>query len=412
MEFHAPPSLQLFAIVDPTIPLRSEDAKEMKKQILYYYPYHSLEQQTKQVGLYIGLSQFTLLFDSQIHIIKSLKSKVIIRKHNDHLIICKIRLPVDVLQQGTKKYANYHDIKDSILSDFMEQMYQRFLLLDQPLDDLSVVDYYTHIHLGLLNVIPAMFAAPFDDKVHRSIVSIVTRLQTQIPMFQLCVFYKNSLAWTSLEDVQNTLYLYQYITNRETGKFYDGFINQVKPKGQPVVTQRLFQPSRNELCYSGFLVGPTLQELRSQHPIIPKCISLGGLKHCLIVYQLQEVFTLCFVTTEVGSTFLTQSVWYQYLQNTILDSFKNTEIYESRPLTSYTYVTFNRMTLKLKSWFKKNPNCFDFLHDEFQRYNFLTRELMIKSKEGWICAIKTHDRDIYVLIEQDCDVGVLQGISF
>jgi hypothetical protein len=42
----------------------------------------------------------------------------------------------------------------------------------------------------------------------------------------------------------------------------------------------------------------------------------------------------------------------------------------------------------------------------------LIRELLIKTKKGWICALKTHDRDVYVLIEKETDLQSIQGIFF
>jgi hypothetical protein len=367
-EIRVHPVLQLFAIIDPSIEPKSESTDEVKKQILYYYPYHSVEQQVKTVGLLLGLTQFTNSFQSQIEIIKTSKTKTIIRKSKDRLFVLKLRLGVDLIETGGKKYANYQDIKDSILKEFMESIFERIELLSQPLDDLSVLDYLK-LELSMLTTLPGVIFSPFDDKTHRKIISVVSKLQTKIPQFETCLFYKNSLSWTSFEDFNDILALYRYITDSASGKFYDGFINQVKPKGQSIVSQRLFSTATNSSSHSftGFLIGPTPQELKNATEIKPKCISLSNHKRWLIVYQYQDLLTLCMVSHE-KSTFLTQPVWYQYLQNTILDLFRDVEIQETKPLTSYNYVTFNRMTLRLKYWCDSNPNYFDFVHDECQRY--------------------------------------------
>ena len=53
-----------------------------------------------------------------------------------------------------------------------------------------------------------------------------------------CLFYKHYLLWNGLSDIDDVLSVYDYITDPETGKIDDLMINQVKMKGEPVVSSR------------------------------------------------------------------------------------------------------------------------------------------------------------------------------
>ena len=47
-----------------------------------------------------------------------------------------------------------------------------------------------------------------------------------------CLFYGHHLLWSGLANTADTHTFYDYITDPETGKIYDGLVNQIKRKGE------------------------------------------------------------------------------------------------------------------------------------------------------------------------------------
>ncbi|KAI8899920.1 hypothetical protein BC833DRAFT_583689 [Globomyces pollinis-pini] len=454
--FSVPASLLYFTIFNPKDVGKGEDNDALQKQIAYFYPPLHLDQQLKQIGLIQTLMQFSLNFDvsKQCHLIKTQKTRtMILITEIDYIIIIKIRLGAQLKVESGRKYADYLDweLFDSALESIPTKIYQNFKFFHHSFNqlrsncktiedfrlklDLYFTSYLQTIdfnQLKLLDVLYGIKYAPFDIKLNRMSISAVNQILTKYPQFQICcLLWKETLVWSGFSNFEDTRVLYNYIVHPETGKFDDLMINQVKPKGEAVVSSRLSDSQeqdfrRQSIPFSGYLIGPYPDKTYNTETVEPKYVYLtDGSQNVLIVYQLYEHLTICLLSNQKHTQFC-QSKWYIDLQSNIQQSFSElnqtilTTSFPKQSLKSlYYYVTYNSITFTMKTGqgLKKKSiltrdvlASLNSLHVDFTKSKPSTREVLIQGPNNvWICGLRSENRDLYLIIHKDdLNLGSIQ----
>lgn len=130
--------------------------------------------------------------------------------------------------------------------------------------------------------------ATLPSRVATRLAVLCVQIEAEIP-YRVCLLYKDALVWTALSTFEETYQVYDYLVDPDIGKHDDGFVNQVKPKGEALISnhadassesfiKKIFRQSNKKSKFSGVLIGGT-DKLKMV------CIGVFAERHSLVVYQ-------------------------------------------------------------------------------------------------------------------------------
>ncbi|KAL2916959.1 hypothetical protein HK105_203391 [Polyrhizophydium stewartii] len=373
-----PPALAAFVVFNSDAPL-AEDAAAAAQQICFFHPPNlPLNDKLKLVGLLQGLVAFSRSFPvaRPCEVVRTRKSRCVLREVEPGFWLFvltyarlgtvhsqKVRLGARVLvDKSRKKLADFADaeLHDNVLWSLVDRAYARFRMFfgsfrrlqatyaNSPAAFTETVDSFFSTFVGpvtplvssadLLTSLNGIHRLPLDKPLNSRIATLVREIQSSFNFVSAsCLFFKHHLLWSDLPSLADTHTFYDYITDPETGKLDDSIVNQVKDKGEPIMSSRptsfstnaaplvertstsIFAPrAKPEPKFTGFLVGPEISHMGSssststataaaaaaaasaasgphlhQQPRI-KHVYLGpdAVPHGLVVYQLLDDTTL------------------------------------------------------------------------------------------------------------------------
>lgn len=116
----------------------------------------------------------------------------------------------------------------------------------------SFIDRLQVSNLDLVSTLNGICFLSINKTSYTSILSFVHDMESRYPNISLkstLVTWKHYLVWCGLPNLQDAKPLYDYITDPETGKVADNMINQVKGKGEAIVSSR--PTNLNDLIVAG-----------------------------------------------------------------------------------------------------------------------------------------------------------------
>ncbi|KAJ3087329.1 vacuolar fusion protein ccz1 [Quaeritorhiza haematococci] len=259
-----PPSLLYFCVFNPSLGT-SEELHNAKEQICYFHPPTTpLDEQVRQVGLTQALVHFTKTFSAATpceNVHSNKHRLVMLEAEPGYWIMLKVKVgTITRVAKDGKKVVEYlgSELPDSALRQVAVRSYEMFKLfhkgfsyivdkhslevLRQKLDEFftSFLDQLDLTNLDLMDMINGgLHFMSLDRKAFLSVVSFVRELERRFPAVSATLFlWHHYLIWSGLNTLSEARTLYDYLTHPETGKFSDNFVNQVKSKGEAVISTR------------------------------------------------------------------------------------------------------------------------------------------------------------------------------
>ncbi|KAJ3299182.1 vacuolar fusion protein ccz1 [Borealophlyctis nickersoniae] len=354
-------------------------------------------------------------------------------------MLLKVKLGTQIrIGKDGKKIVEYleHGLHDTALRKVLSRSYEVFKLfykgfthvaqtrspqfLNQILDEFYT-SYLSNLDLTSLDLVEAINGIHFlslDKSTYLSVTSFIRDLESRF-----------------------SLGLYDYLTDPETGKLEDGVVNQVKGKGEAVISSRptdlrsqrsvsggfsassLFAPLRKEPAkFSGFLVGPSGTGTGN-----PKKLYVGrdATEHEVLVYQFQDDCSLIMFmpngqsATSHDAQRPRDKGFYAQLRSFLDDRLTplSKELAEGYTRskkageftdTHYRYVYYNAMNLAFKTSIGQHKStaitediarCLGALHEEFESSNCGLEEVCVKTgADVWIVGRRSENREFYIVL--------------
>ncbi|KAJ3212327.1 vacuolar fusion protein ccz1 [Dinochytrium kinnereticum] len=388
MEVH-PPELSHFAVFNPSWGPKEETADQ---QIAFYHPlYTSSDEMMRQVGLAQALVNFTSIFGPSRPC-----DAVVTEKHRVALLEAepgfwlslkvKFGYTVRTNKDGLRQIEYSRTIGETALR-YLDRL--NFENLDV-IENLGGITYLTLQQPGFLKLI-----------------SFINDLEQKFPMVTgVCILWRHNVVYSGLPSVHDLRLFFDYITNPETGKVDDFIVNQIKPKGEAVISTRrmnLMPPTVSERDpqlpsttststnqssgmspffykrpapvpppFSGFIIGPEdpdspglLSTQEEQEAWGAKTLFVGKdrREYKTLVYQFEEDTTVAFFCEAEGNnglSLLNKPEFYISLRSilhsrlpTLVQSFGETWLKSKKALESqenpYRYLFFNGISLAVRT---------------------------------------------------------------
>ncbi|KAI9096075.1 hypothetical protein DFS34DRAFT_650793 [Phlyctochytrium arcticum] len=171
---------------------------------------------------------------------------------------------------------------------------------------LSYIQRVDFAGLDVMNGLSGINYASMNRQSFLKVATFINRLKSDFPLLKYgCLLWHDQLVWSSTRSPSDLQDVYDYFTDPETGRVYDGLINQVKRKGEPVTHGRrasLRAPaprsatSRKGRRFTGYLVGPPqLNTVSTDTTLKEVYIGDDGDPYFLIVYQFEDDTTFIFL---------------------------------------------------------------------------------------------------------------------
>ncbi|TPX54926.1 hypothetical protein PhCBS80983_g05693 [Powellomyces hirtus] len=432
---HRPPCLVYLAIFNPSLATTSRDresALAAEDQIcLFYSPTTaSLDEKARQVGLATALINFTRGGHKVIEYLEDGLQNSILRN-----VLIRSWEAFKLFHKGIEHIRKTQSIEAA--RRVLEEFYAGFL---------PRIDFGT---LDLLDAFDGIQFASLPKTSYLQVSSLIQLLKSTFPVLQHPILlWHDHLVWNGLADFETLKPLYTYMTDPETGRVYDGIVNQVKHKGEPVIATRrvslktarssgrtLLKSARRGGKFSGYLVGPT--NPGTVGAIELKNVFLGTtdkVEHHLIVYQYEEECTLV-VPVPVSSpnkADITKGEFYARLA-TFLDNHLKTLVNvladgwaSARNLGEFAdqhfrYFYYNSMNLAFKTSIGSYKStvltadlvqCLNSMHDTFvgetERGHNAVNEMCVKSAvtDSWVVGRRSGSRELYLVFPKS-DMGLV-----
>ncbi|KAI8817399.1 uncharacterized protein EV422DRAFT_570739 [Fimicolochytrium jonesii] len=459
-----PPSLVYLAIFNPSLAPKDETALE---QICLFHPNTTPQnEKARQVGLAQALVNFTSTFspNTPCETVHTRKHRVVLLEaEKGYWMVMKVRLGTRTRLRDGKKVTEFlgSDIKDSILKAVLRRCANTFKLFHGGLDyvrqkrSLSAlrnlleefyISYLQRIDFGSLDLLYALNGINFaslSKTAYTDIASFIHTLSATFPELKTPVFlWHDQLVWNGLQSFEELQTLYSYLTDPATGRVYDGLVNQVKRKGEPIIATRRpsLQPSKSGRTrsiasklrpnqrFSGYLIGPT--DTTSDDVNLHKTF-IDDKEHVLIVYQYDDECTLVFpvLHSEPSGGNLRSGSFYTRLAAFLQPNLKVlvpllTEGWaKARNLSEFAdqhfrYLYYNSMNLAFKTsigMYKSTVlksdlvQCLNQMHEDFASASGpdAVNEICMKtSSEAWIVGRRSGDRELYLIFPKS-DMGLV-----
>ncbi|KAI8912605.1 hypothetical protein EDD86DRAFT_114016 [Gorgonomyces haynaldii] len=329
-----PPRLQFFAIVQPSAV--GESLEDQAKQIVVFYPPADLQTQVKEVGVLLAMRQFAKSLELDASTIKTKKSVAVIKSWKDYLIVAKWRYGAHVVQQNGKKYADYleHELDAGQLLMLLDNQTRRYEMLYPSVAELESF-WINYISTSSLLKPNAIQWAPFSQQVQQQLVQDCIAMEH---FGRVILLYRDRLVYCGVA-FDAAMQLVDYIIDPATGLIDDGWINQVKGKGESVINT-----SGETQLFSGVLIGPQRLVTSKLRPI-----NLDR-EYGLVVYQYRTDWTVCLLldTLEIEGEFLTRFVdqFQQLVHRLPTELTRSEKRFDTSPM--YHYMTVDQLTLVTK----------------------------------------------------------------
>ncbi|KAJ3157343.1 vacuolar fusion protein ccz1 [Geranomyces variabilis] len=459
---HRPASLAYFAIFNPSFSKSEDSAND---QICLFYPSTvPADERARQVGLATALVNFTKTFSSApCDAVHTRKHRVILHEvEPGYWMLLKVRLGTrTTVRAGHKVVEHLEDgLQDSILRSVLLRAWEAFKLFHRGIDCIlklhsmdmlrkTLEEFYSgflpRINFGSLDLLDAFDGIQFaslSKAAYLQVLSLMRALTATFPMLKHPVlFWHDHLVWNGLDSFDALKPLHSYITDPETGRVYDGVVNQVKRKGEPIIATRrislqsvrqsrsFLKSPRRGSKFSGYLVGPvTIGSLDVELKKI--YLKPEGVEHNLIVYQVEEE---CTVVVPVPasepsdqhspefyarlSAFLDERL--TMLVPLLADGYANAKNLGEFADQHFRYFYYNSMNLAFKTSIGSYKStvltpdlvqCLNRMHDEFARgeHGTAANEICVKtaSMDAWVVGRRSGDRELYVVFPKS-DVGIV-----
>lgn len=308
--FSVPGLLEHFTIFNPTL----GGSNDVKQKIIYSYPQSSEEMQLREVGFVLALMQFCKsTIREEIKIVRTRKTKsVLLNVEGDYWFLLKVNLGANIAVSKGRKFAEYlgRDWEtDDALIFCLSRIYSRFAMFYKSFVAMQTQEldpFFTPILFNLdfsrqsfFNSSPQMRLSPLSDQSYRKIRGLSDKITAEYPDLLQCIFWKDTLTHTTMGKYTDIFSIYDWITDRHVGKISDGIVNQVKFKGEPIVSRPLFGSNLkySKKSFTGYLVD--MDSSISGHKLVFVSGVAGNrdiLTPCLFaVYQYRDDFTFCFI---------------------------------------------------------------------------------------------------------------------
>ncbi|KAJ3414879.1 Aromatic/aminoadipate aminotransferase 1 [Chytridiales sp. JEL 0842] len=128
-------------------------------------------------------------------------------------------------------YKGFHHIMQMESRERLVQVMEEFYT--------SYLDRLDLTNLDLIHTLGGISYLTVDTPSHSALLSFISELESKFPAVKsTCVLWHHFLVWNSASTSEEIRVLYDYITDPETGKVEDSIINQVKAKGEAVISTR------------------------------------------------------------------------------------------------------------------------------------------------------------------------------
>ncbi|KAJ3012660.1 vacuolar fusion protein ccz1 [Thoreauomyces humboldtii] len=414
---HRPPCLVYFAVFNPSFNTSEDGAAD---QICFFHPSTiSKDEKARQVGLAQALVNFTKTREGQKQV------EFLEEEMKDSILKSVLSRTWDTFKLFHKgvahlKAGNSMEVVRKVLDHFFTSYLPR---LDFP-------------SLDLLDAFDGIQFASLPKTSYLQVSSFIRELTAAFPSLQHPVLlWHDHLVWNGLETFDVLKPLYNYITDPETGRVYDGIVNQVKRKGEPIISTRrvslksarqgrgpsaLIKSVRRLQKFTGFLVGPA--HLGSVNVDL-KTVYIGedGNPHHLIVYQLEEECTLV-LPIPLSSSNVEDVCTAEFYAR--LSPFLDERLKVLMPIFAegwasarslgefadqhFRYFYYNSMNLAFKTSIGSykstilTPDLVQSLsamHEDLARVTDVANELCVKTttSESWIIGRRSGSRELYLV---------------
>ncbi|KAI8813808.1 hypothetical protein BJ742DRAFT_787524 [Cladochytrium replicatum] len=510
-----PPNFEFFCVYNSAFGPTEETASQA---LLYFDPPGLSENdRTRQMGMLMAIEKFASIFskDSCSSLVTKKARFAMYEPEPGYWMVFKVRLltlegrkaqltktqsfgtsssseaSVDDPPRRKKQSVYVDDISESALARVLRRAYENFQLIHKGfvhvaekhgIDVLRRVleEFYSwyipHIDFGTLDMTNALEAVHYLTLDTTAYSSAITTLQSLascfFPTAASVLLYRHQLVHFTttqgISDVSHILPLYEYITHPETGKFSDSVVNQVKPKGEPVIStmptglrdsrelegsndagsvgeDRRSGPGTGDLLrrglgissnqpvakFSGFLIGPLGNDAVDGGPL-KLYIGPTATETFALMYQFEEDLTVVFLipasfVDDEQMTNLRTWSFYERLQEAIEKDFRvllgliEESINSSRKGSeSGRYIFHENITLGIKSSVGARRNTvvtedivdsLNQVHDVIQRKELGLGQLWVKTgKEYWVGANQSDGNALYsVLPKHDASLLDIEG---
>ncbi|KAJ3316174.1 vacuolar fusion protein ccz1 [Blyttiomyces sp. JEL0837] len=335
-----PPELACFAVYNPSWGPTEESADQ---QLCFHSP-ASLSQNEilRQIGLAQALVNFSKSFNASVacESVHSEKHRTaILEPEPGFWMLLKVKLgKITTTTKDGKKKVEYlsNKINNSALKTLLKRAYARFKMFNNTfasvvaseskevlmnrLDDFftSLLDRIVFSDLDVVTMTEGMSFLSLDRPSFLQLLSFVNELELRFPAFiSPCILWKHQVVWSGMSSIEDFGIFWDYITDPDTGLVADQIVNQVKAKGEPVIStrqtnlsqvspmyskeppspstsyfsSRRYEPSK----FSGYIIGPLPGSEKVTDPMEgSKKIYLGesAVEHRIVAYQFREDITV------------------------------------------------------------------------------------------------------------------------
>ncbi|KAI9349476.1 hypothetical protein DFJ73DRAFT_833698 [Zopfochytrium polystomum] len=257
-----PPQLAHFAVYNPSWGPTEDSTAD---QICFFSPTNTpTNDQLRLVGLAQALVNFSRSFlQSSVasDVVHSSKYRMVMHEPEPGFWMqIRVRLgTMSYVGKDGKRVVEYvpSSVHDTALKRVLERAYDRFKLfnrgfqktvdestreeLKEKLDSFytNYLDRLNLINMDILEMTAGVHYLPMDRSLFLEVASTMNELERSFPIVAASILlWRHYIIWSGLGSVHTFRVLYDYVTDAETGKMDDSIVNQVKPKGEAIVSTR------------------------------------------------------------------------------------------------------------------------------------------------------------------------------
>ncbi|KAI8847624.1 hypothetical protein BC829DRAFT_395888 [Chytridium lagenaria] len=242
---------------------RPPELAHFAHQIAFFHPlYTDLDERMRQVGLAQALVNFSASFGPSRPCEGVMTEKhrmALLEVEPGYWMTLKVKFgyTVRTTKDGQKQVEYSRTIGESVLRCILQRCYDMFRLFSkslteieathskdivrQRLDDVFVryLDRLNFENLDILEDLGGITYLTLQQPSFLKILSFVNDIEQRFPIVSgVCILWRHYVVYSGLPSVHDLRLFFDYITNPETGKVDDFIVNQVKQKGEAVISTR------------------------------------------------------------------------------------------------------------------------------------------------------------------------------
>lgn len=233
--------------------------------------------------------------------------------------------------------------------DQLAAIYTRFKFYFKSFEDASLLQVQEYFN-AVTGEIPTRGIRQIANPSLNPTILASQRLQTLIPFnCELILLYKKELVYTTMKSFDDLKVVYDYLTDPTIGLFDDSLVNQIKPKGEALISttevKKSFFSRKEKPLFSGYLIGGMVNDTL----VTPKHVYLSEVKKGLVVYQFQEALTFVILSSTTSDHFL-QLSWYKSLMSQLDSIALDLKPHLKRDVirSKYAFMIYNEIDFVIK----------------------------------------------------------------